>query len=149
MNCPRCQIEYNAAHWGECPHCGGPDRNSGGVSEIEGVIKTSTILISSDDGGVFGSIDEVPEPLRKTLVACTKGENSATIFIADKGGRTRIAAALANPSGNPAEAPRAFESGLSYSYSSVRGRPYLLAIAGFLAAGCSVLLLWLAISHLN
>jgi hypothetical protein len=91
MTCPRCQIDYNALHWGECPHCG--DRRE---HEIEGVIKTSTILISSDDGGVFRSLEEVPEPLRQILVASTSGSNSATIVIADQGGRARIAAALRN-----------------------------------------------------
>src|SRR5260370_1223921 len=59
MTCPRCQIDFNSRHWGECPHCGALNDSS---PEIEGVIKTSTILISTDDGGVFGSIEEVPEP---------------------------------------------------------------------------------------
>jgi hypothetical protein len=97
MNCPRCQIDYNALHWGECPHCG--DRHD---SEVEGVVKTSTILISSDDGGVFRSIEEVPESLRQILVASTSGANSATIVIADQGGRARIAAALRNLPGDSA-----------------------------------------------
>jgi hypothetical protein len=91
MRCPRCQIEFNAGHWGDCPHCGvSPELG------VEGVIKTSTILISGDDGGVFRSIDEIPEPLRQTLVASTTGVNSATIVIADQGGRERISAALRN-----------------------------------------------------
>jgi hypothetical protein len=91
MKCPRCQIEFNAGHWGECPHCG--EFHEGGV---EGVIKTSTILISTDDGGVFRSLEEVPEPLRKQLAITTASVNSATIVIADQGGRERIAAALRN-----------------------------------------------------
>ena len=90
MTCPRCQIEFNSGHWGECPHCGALNDDS---PQLEGVMKTSTILISTDDGGVFGSIEEVPEPLREALVTATTGANSATIFIADRVGRSRIAAA--------------------------------------------------------
>ncbi len=105
MLCPRCQIDFNAVHWGECPHCGDPNVSDSNVGEqkvevrgalLEGIMKTSTILISTDDGGVFRSLDEVPEPLRTTLAASTSGANSATIVIADKGGRDRIAAALRN-----------------------------------------------------
>lgn len=96
MMCPHCQIEFNADHWGACPHCGDPRNQRQDASGIDGVIKTSTILISGEDGGVFRSLDEVPEPLRQILVATTNSVNSATIVIADQGGRDRIAAALKN-----------------------------------------------------
>jgi hypothetical protein len=86
MTCPGCQIDFNPGHWGECPHCG---------NGKSGFIKTSTILISAEDGGVFRSLDEVPETLRKTLVKSTSSPNSATIVIADQAGRARLAEQLA------------------------------------------------------
>ncbi len=39
---------------------------------------------------VFRSPDEIPGPLRKQLIHSTRGMNSATILIADRGGREEI-----------------------------------------------------------
>lgn len=39
---------------------------------------------------VFRSPEEIPDALRKQLVASTRGMNSATILIADRGGRAEI-----------------------------------------------------------
>jgi hypothetical protein len=146
MNCPRCQIEFNSRHWGECPHCGAL-RDS--APEIEGVIKTSTILISTDDGGVFGSIEEVPEPLREALVSATTGVNSATIFIADRVGRSRMTAALGSL---PLDPPT--RQGLQLSFrqqarTRLRATTPVVIWAGFLMAGVSGALVWFAISHLK
>jgi hypothetical protein len=146
MYCPRCQIEFNSRHWGECPHCGALNDNS---PEIEGVIKTSTILISTDDGGVFGSIEEVPESLRETLVAATTGADSATIIIADRVGRSRIAAALKTlPLETPAKTgpPASFRQ---QARTRLRATAPLVIWAGFLMAGVSGALVWFAISHLK
>ena len=137
MLCPRCQIQFNAGHWGECPHCGDP---SSGVfvAELEGVVKTSTILISTDDGGVFHSIDDVPEPLRAKLASSTSGVNSATIVIADQGGRARIAAAMRNLPTHP-EVPApvpAIPPALSYWQ-----RPNILWL-GLILAGCTGGFVW-------
>jgi hypothetical protein len=67
------------------------------VEKLAGVLKTSTILISADDiDGVYRSMQDVPEPLRKRLLRTTNGVNSRTILIADRRGRQEIAKALKN-----------------------------------------------------
>jgi hypothetical protein len=94
MTCPRCQIDYNPEAWGGCPHCG-----DGPIILTSGVMKTSTILISSGAGheaGIYRSVEEVPEPLRRMLVKSTSGLNSGTIFIADQRGKEEIAKAIHN-----------------------------------------------------
>ena len=53
--------------------------------------KCSTIMIATrGKTRVYQSVEEVPEELRKQLLATTRGINSATILIADKGGRREI-----------------------------------------------------------
>lgn len=53
--------------------------------------KCSTILISvGEKTEVFRSVDEVPPELRERLIETTQGIHSATILIADKGGREEI-----------------------------------------------------------
>jgi hypothetical protein len=116
---------------------------------LEGVIKTSTILISTDDGGIFGSIDEVPEPLRERLVACTTGQNAATIVIADQGGRSRIATALRTVPLTSPSPPISILSRSQQCQVRYRGRMPILLWAGVLVAGFSGALVWLAISHLQ
>ena len=158
MTCPRCQIEYNVLHWGECPHCGTHggssfvDARAGdalALPRIEGIVKTSTILISTDDGGIFGSIEEVPQPLRETLVACTTGANAATIVIADQGGRSRIAAAIRTLPFHSQSPPNSLFSRGEQSHASYRGRVPVLVWAGVVVAGFSGALVWLAISYLR
>ena len=57
--------------------------------------KVSTILISvSDRTQVFHSVDEVPPDLRKKLIETTTSSRSATVLIADEGGRREIAKSL-------------------------------------------------------
>ena len=73
-----------------CPYCGEP-----APEKLAGMLKTSTILISADDTqGVYRSVQEVPEPLRKKLLRSTNGINSRTILIADRRGRQEIARAM-------------------------------------------------------
>jgi hypothetical protein len=63
--------------------------------------RTSTIFIAtSDDTRVYHSVDDVPLPLRRKLLECTRGMNSATILIADKQGREELVRAL---QGRPSE----------------------------------------------
>jgi hypothetical protein len=153
MTCPRCQIEYNALHWGECPHCGLHDGSTlvdqSAMPRLEGVLKTSTILISTDDGGIFGSMDEVPERLRERLVACTSGANAATIFIADQGGRLRLPAALRTEPCTEPPAPVSLFSRSLPSQIRYRGRVPVLLWAGVLVAGFSGALVWMVISQLR
>ena len=74
----------------KCPRCGELV-----AEKLAGVLKTSTILISADDiDGVYRSVQDVPEPLRKKLLRTTNGINSRTILIADRRGRQEIAKAL-------------------------------------------------------
>ena len=146
MTCPRCQIEFNSNHWGECPHCGVLKEPA---PALDGVFKTSTILISTDDGGVFSSIDDVPEPLRATLVSATTGVNSATIFIADRVGRSRIAAALQSlPAGVRIEQAQPLTANQP-SRTRLRASTPAIIWAGFLFAGVSGALVWFALSHIK
>jgi hypothetical protein len=146
MTCPRCQIEFNSGHWGQCPHCGALDDNT---PELEGVIKTSTIMISTDDGGVFGSIEEVPEPLREALVSATTGANSATIFIADRVGRSRLSSALRNLPLDAGSNPSRSLSLRQQARTRFRATTPVVIWAGFVFAGVSGALVWFAISHLK
>ena len=57
--------------------------------------KTSTILISAGDiTKVYRSVQEVPPRLRRKLLESTSGVNSATVLIADEGGRKQIMRSL-------------------------------------------------------
>jgi hypothetical protein len=54
-------------------------------------IKRTTVYISiGDKTEVFSSPEDIPAPLRKQLADSTHGMNSATILIADRGGRAEI-----------------------------------------------------------
>lgn len=54
-------------------------------------IKKTTIYITlGDKTQVFQSPEDIPAVLRKKLLASTRGMNSATILIADRGGREEI-----------------------------------------------------------
>lgn len=53
--------------------------------------KRTTIYISlGDDTKVYDSPESIPHDLRKKLMRSTRGMNSATILIADRGGRREI-----------------------------------------------------------
>jgi RNA polymerase subunit RPABC4/transcription elongation factor Spt4 len=90
MVCRKCGQTIEVGRNSLCPHCGEP------VSQkLAGMLKTSTILISSDDtASVFRSIKDIPEPLRKKLLRSTNGLNARTILIADRRGRQEIARAM-------------------------------------------------------
>jgi glutaredoxin len=93
MICPHCHRNFEG---GFCPHCGA----------VKGIVKTSTILISSGEKqNVYRSVEEVPDSLKQQLVKSTSGLNSATIVIADREGRKEIAKAIRNlpASENPLE----------------------------------------------
>jgi len=54
-------------------------------------MKTSAVLVASGDSRcVYGSLREVPEPLRTQVIASTSGRNSGTILIADRRGKEEI-----------------------------------------------------------
>jgi hypothetical protein len=63
--------------------------------------RTSTIFIAtSERTRVYRSVEDVPLVLRRKLLECTRGLNSATILIADKQGREELVRAL---QGRPSE----------------------------------------------
>lgn len=99
MVCPGCKRRFSNRKNTSCPYCG--------LAAVSGVVKTSTILISS--GGtdaVFRSVEDVPDPLKMQLLRSTNGINAATIVIADKRGRKEIARAIRNlPGSAPEPAP--------------------------------------------
>jgi hypothetical protein len=67
-----------------------------------GVMKTSAVMVAS--GGsrfVYGSIREVPEPLRTQVIRSTSGRNSGTILIADRRGKEEIERAARAQRGRP------------------------------------------------
>ena len=102
MICPECNRKFEGAS-GVCPRCGAR----------KGVIKSSTILISSGETRtVYRSVEDVPDPLKRQLLRSTNGLNSATIVIADREGRKEIAKAIRNlpaagekPTPGPVAAP--------------------------------------------
>jgi hypothetical protein len=54
-------------------------------------VKSSTIFISiGKRTKIYRSVDDVPPRLRKRLEQSTSGMNSATILIADRGGREEL-----------------------------------------------------------
>ena len=57
--------------------------------------RSSTIFIAvGDQTRVYRCIEEIPPALRRKLQETTRGMNSATILIADKGGRAELLRAL-------------------------------------------------------
>jgi len=86
MLCPGCNRSFEG-NAGTCPRCGA----------VKGVVKTSTILIASgEQRGVYRSVEEMPDALKRELIRSTNGLNSATIVIADRQGRKEIAKAIRN-----------------------------------------------------
>ena len=110
MICPHCHRNFEG---GFCPRCGA----------VKGIVKTSTILISSGEKqNVYRSVEEVPDSLKQQLVKSTSGLNSATIVIADREGRKEIAKAIRNlpASENPPEsAPKKLRRALLHGIGAV------------------------------
>ena len=105
MTCPFCQTRFAAPTPARCPECGCEV-----VRLTSGLVKTSAVLIDSKETrAVYRSVQEVPEKLRRRLVESTQGINSATIVIADHGGREHMEKQLDNRlrgfASPPAEAP--------------------------------------------
>jgi hypothetical protein len=100
---------------------------------VKGVVKTSTILISSGEmRSVYRSVEEVPDSLKQQLLRSTNGLNSATIVIADREGRKEIAKAIRNlpTSAQPPEPP------------SSRLRPKILHLIGAVLLLTAAVVIW-------
>jgi len=124
MLCPECNRSFEGPA-GACPRCGG----------AKGVVKTSTILISSGESQtVYRSVEEVPDSLKRQLIRSTNGLNSATIVIADRQGRKEIAKAIRNLPG-----PVGLDPAVN------RARPRLVTAAqviGLLALAAASAIVW-------
>ncbi len=126
-----------------CPRCGQPVE----PQRLAGMLKTSTILISADDTeGVYRSVEDVPEPLRKKLLRSTNSLNSRTMLIADRRGRQEIARALK-------KLPGASQRRLSQALAGQTSKPTsfqkigIPQAIGILLAGAAGLAAWMVLSH--
>lgn len=142
MRCTKCggRLEGNARN---CPRCG----ELVVAHRIAGMLKTSTILISADNTeGVYRSVEDVPEPLRKKLLRSTNSLNSRTMLIADRRGRQEIARALR-------KLPGASQRRLSNALAGQAPKPATLPkvsipqAIGILLAGVAGLAVWMILSH--
>lgn len=126
-----------------CPRCG-----QAVVSQrIAGMLKTSTILISADNtDGVYRSVEDVPEPLRKKLLRSTNSLNSRTMLIADRRGRQEIARALKKL---PGASQRRLSTALSGKISKPASFPKVGVpqAIGILLAGAAGVAVWMILSH--
>jgi hypothetical protein len=87
MKCTHCARDYPGSEL-RCPHCDQPNPGSG-------LFQTSSVLVSvGGSGRIYRSVEELPARLRSKLHSSTNSENSATILIADRRGRSEIAKAL-------------------------------------------------------
>jgi hypothetical protein len=140
MRCPTCGANIHGDDRA-CPGCGEP------VGErVAGMLKTSTIFISADHTeGVYRSVREVPEPLRKKLLRSTNSVLSRTILIADRRGRWEIERALRNLPG--ASEQRPWTPVLSGLVPAVRRKVTIARAVGILLTGTAGLLVWLMLSR--
>jgi len=139
MRCSKCGRSFDDKQR-RCPHCGQP-----AGERTAAVLKTSTILISADDTeGVYHSVEEVPEPLRKKLLRSTNSINSRTILIADRRGRREILRAMKNL---PGAAQRRLSTSLLSASQPSHTRLTIPQIAGILLAAATGVVTWLILSH--
>ena len=142
MRCSKCSgnLDANAR---KCPRCG----EAVVVQRIAGMLKTSTILISADNTeGVYRSVEDVPEPLRKKLLRSTNSLNSRTMLIADRRGRQEIARALKKL---PGASQRRLSSALAGQPAKPASLPKvgLPQAIGILLAGVAGVAAWMILSH--
>ena len=131
MQCPACNQRLEG-DFQNCPYCGEPVN-----ARPLAVLKTSTILISSDDAqGVYHSVRDVPEPLRRKLLRSTSGLHARTILIADRRGQQEMTRALH-------AMPEASHGRSLTGESSACSRFRVAHVAGILAAGITGVLAWL------
>ena len=124
----------------KCPRCGALV-----AEKLAGVLKTSTILISADDiDGVYRSVQDVPEPLRKKLLRSTNSINSRTILIADRRGRQEIARALKKL---PGVSQRRLSNSLLTGNTPALPKITIAQAVGILLAGATGVLAWLILTH--
>ncbi len=135
MRCPACNQRLEG-DFQNCPYCDEPVN-----AKPLAVLKTSTILISSDHAeGVYHSVREVPEPLRRKLLRSTSGLNARTILIADRRGQQEITRALHSM---PEASDGLLLTGTPSAHSGFR----IAHAAGILVAGITGVLAWLLLAR--
>jgi hypothetical protein len=144
MQCRRCQRELTDTGNGVCPACG---ENNPPVTS--GVMKTSTILISAGRiDAVYRSVSEVPQHLRKRLLKCTSGINSATVLIADRRGKEELAKAIRRLPGNAQQKLMDTVFGNSSENKLWKLlKPYSRYAIGGLLAILTLLVVWFILTH--
>ncbi len=142
MRCSKCGGNL-AGDARTCPRCG----ETVVAQRIAGMLKTSTILISADNTeGVYHSVEEVPEPLRKKLLRSTNSLNSRTMLIADRRGRQEIARALKKL---PGASQRRLSNALAGHISKSPSLPKVgvAQAVGILLEGAAGVAVWMILSH--
>jgi hypothetical protein len=140
MTCRRCQRPLGKRAV-RCLHCGEPNPRK------PGTFHTSTVLISCGrDEGVYRTVEDVPPRLRTQLLKSTSGGNSATILIADRGGRREIARTLRRL---PAQAQRRLRRSLQLAEQPGGGwlTPPWRRIVLAVAALCCLAFIGLVFTH--
>jgi RNA polymerase subunit RPABC4/transcription elongation factor Spt4 len=141
MRCAKCggNLDGDARN---CPRCGEPVV----TQRLAGMMKTSTILISAENvQGVYHSVEDIPEPLRKKLLRSTNSLNSRTMLIADRRGRQEIARALKKLPG--ASRRRLSDALAGKTPEPSLPKPTLAKAMGILLAGAVGLAAWWIIGH--
>lgn len=141
MHCENCgcNLDGDARN---CPRCG----EAVVAHRIAGMLKTSTILISAENTeGVYRSVEEVPEPLRKKLLRSTNSLNSSTMLIADRRGRQEIARAMKKLPG--ASQRRLSDVLAGKTPPPAFPKPSVPQTIGILLAGAAGLVAWWILSH--
>jgi len=136
MRCPGCGGSVNSHERG-CQRCG---QKLG--ETVTGLLKTSTILVSVDDGrSVYRSMRELPEPLRNKLIESTNSLLSTTILIADRRGQQEIQRVVRDP---PPVSGRSSSNSTSGAEPPPARRRLSLPLAiASLSTGAVVLAVWL------
>jgi hypothetical protein len=103
----------------------------------EEIVKSSAIMIATGDKvKVYRTLEDVPPELRRKLTASTSSLNSATVLIANRGGREKLRRALGalvdNAAQVKAEPPRRFHLSLRQCVEALAGMLIGLAIWLFL-----------------
>lgn len=110
-------------------------------------IRTSTIFIATGEKTkVYRNLKDVPPELRRKLVQSTSGSNSATILIADRGGRRELARAVRGLPRSTAAAPAPAASGAEKAGRAGKLWAPLGIWAELLIAGGLGLLIWMLIT---
>ncbi|MCC6859657.1 MAG: hypothetical protein IT158_13895 [Bryobacterales bacterium] len=141
MVCQTCRREFDEARFRRCPFCG--PVKPGAVS---GAIKKSIVMIAAGrKKAVYGSVDEVPDDLRQTLLKSTRGLNSATILIADRHGRERIKRAIRDlPVGAQSRFSRLMPGAVAEEDPLTRSKvwAWTVRVSALTLAGMAAALLW-------